>query len=318
MRSLTASGNLPVPSSDSLRGQLNCIFASADFVVPDRERRFLKFVIDESLAGRAEYLKAFTVALSVFGRDEFFNARYDPCVRIAASHLRRPLERYYLTSGATDLVLITSPTGGYAPAFAARQTERDQRSLVDQPWGVEVARSPTQRPRGEPPRRESWPVRWIVAGGLMMVFAAVVVASLATGYNAATMVSAPDGRPTIAVERFASTGRTIVSHDVLHGLTDEIIVNLAKRTELVVIDLVDTSGAKKLQPSTYVLQGSVMEGNDIRSIARLVRQADGAVVWTNGYDADIEGRSILGVETELAQSIATAVVAPFAAVARGP
>ena len=113
MRNQTVSVRETTPAPDDVRQQLVRIFSSADFILPDRGRRFLQFVVTETLEERAGYLKAFTIAQAVFARDETFDAQNDPCVRIAARQLRSALERYYLTAGARDPVLITIPSGGH-------------------------------------------------------------------------------------------------------------------------------------------------------------------------------------------------------------
>jgi adenylate cyclase len=59
-----------------------------------RTRNFLRYVTEETLAGRAERIKAYSIAMEVFGRDQTFDAQNDPVVRIEAGGLRRALERY--------------------------------------------------------------------------------------------------------------------------------------------------------------------------------------------------------------------------------
>ncbi len=83
MRNLTTSLQ-PFPAPDDIRGQLERILVSDDFIATDRGRRLLRFLVDETLAGRSQYLKAFTLAQSIFNRSEYFDAQNDPCVRIAA------------------------------------------------------------------------------------------------------------------------------------------------------------------------------------------------------------------------------------------
>src|SRR5690349_23594556 len=96
---------------------LHRVFASRDFVNSERKRRFLKFVVQETLAGRVDRIKAYTIAVDAFDRDPSFDPVSDPVVRIEAGRLRRCLEHYYLTSGAADRVRITIPKGGYVPQF---------------------------------------------------------------------------------------------------------------------------------------------------------------------------------------------------------
>ena len=90
---------------------------SPDFMVPERARRFLSYIVEESLAGRADRIKAFSIATDVLGRGSSFDGSSDPVVRIEAGRVRRALEHYYLTAGADDPIIITIPKGGYVPTF---------------------------------------------------------------------------------------------------------------------------------------------------------------------------------------------------------
>src|SRR3954451_16640802 len=83
----------------------------------ERKRRFLKYVVQEPLAGRADRIKACTIAVDVFDRDPSFDPLADPVVRIEAGRLRRCLEHCYLAEGAADRIRITIPKGGYVPQF---------------------------------------------------------------------------------------------------------------------------------------------------------------------------------------------------------
>src|SRR4051794_10670903 len=89
----------------------------------------LRYVVEEALAGRGERIKAYTVAVEVFGRDEAFDANADPAVRLEAGRLRRALERYYLVAGRADLVLIGIPKGGYVPAFTTHPRGNEGRQV---------------------------------------------------------------------------------------------------------------------------------------------------------------------------------------------
>jgi tetratricopeptide (TPR) repeat protein len=49
----------------------------------------------------------------------------------------------------------------------------------------------------------------------------------------------------------------------------------------------------------------------LRLSARLVSRTDGSIVWTSAYDAQLDRREILDVETKLASEIATAIAQPY-------
>lgn len=111
-----------VPAA-AVRAELQRILKSPHFDASERNRRFLEHVVEEALAGRAERIKAYVIATTVFGRDESFDPQLDSIVRIEAGRLRRSLERYYLTAGQHpgasqgSRVRIDIPRGGYAPVF---------------------------------------------------------------------------------------------------------------------------------------------------------------------------------------------------------
>jgi adenylate cyclase len=112
---LMADDNKPTP--ETIRVQLERILQSAEFRASDKQRKFLSFVVDETLEDRASQLKGYTIALAVYGRTEKFDPQVDPIVRVEAGRLRRALEHYYLTAGKNDPVRIKIPKGGYVPTF---------------------------------------------------------------------------------------------------------------------------------------------------------------------------------------------------------
>jgi len=105
-------------SSEAIRAQLKRILGHAEFQATDKMHDFLRFVVEETLAGRSQHIKGFTIAVEVYGRDADFDAAHDPVVRIQAGRLRRAMERYYLLSGGQDPIRIEIPKGSYVPVFS--------------------------------------------------------------------------------------------------------------------------------------------------------------------------------------------------------
>src|SRR5690242_3442758 len=99
-------------------GHLAQIAASTAFARADRLARFLKFVVEETLAGRGERLKEYCIAIEVFGRPPSYDPQIDSLVRVQASQLRGRLKQYYETEGLADTVRIEIPKGGYEPVFS--------------------------------------------------------------------------------------------------------------------------------------------------------------------------------------------------------
>ncbi len=102
---------------EAVRNQLQKIITSKSFRQGERLQRFLGFIVDESLVGRGDQLKEYPIGVDVFGKDESFDPRMDPIVRVQARRLRIRLQTYYREEGQADDIVIEMPKGGYAPTF---------------------------------------------------------------------------------------------------------------------------------------------------------------------------------------------------------
>lgn len=79
--------------------------------------RFLRHVVEASLAGDEAALKESSIGVAVFDREPTYNPKEDPVVRSEARRLREKLQRYYDREGQADTVLIHLPKGGYTAQF---------------------------------------------------------------------------------------------------------------------------------------------------------------------------------------------------------
>lgn len=102
------------------REQVGKIVSDPLFGSSSRISRFLQFIVEETLNGSSDRLKAYSIALSVFDRDHSFDPQRDSIVRVQAKRLRMQLQLYYNTTGRTDPVLIEIPKGSYVPKFSFR------------------------------------------------------------------------------------------------------------------------------------------------------------------------------------------------------
>jgi TolB-like protein len=116
------------PGKRAVRAQLERIVKSPDFDTSERSREFLRFVVEETLAGRESSISQYLIGTMVFRRGNDFDPATDPIVRMQAARVRRSLERYYLTSGAEDAVIIDIPKGAYAPVSCYREPVRNASS----------------------------------------------------------------------------------------------------------------------------------------------------------------------------------------------
>jgi len=104
----------------TVRQHVDRVLGSPTFQQVDRLKRFLTFIALEALAGRSDQLKEYVIGVQVFGKEESFDPRTDPIVRVQARRLRARLVRYYRDEGQHDEIIIELPKGGYAPVFRPR------------------------------------------------------------------------------------------------------------------------------------------------------------------------------------------------------
>ena len=105
---------------DQVRLELDRVLASDTFASAARLSRFLRYVVERTLAGEGDGLKEYAIGVEVFDRDGDYDPRIDSIVRVEAARLRTKLAEYYGGPGAADPVIIQMRKGGYAPDFAER------------------------------------------------------------------------------------------------------------------------------------------------------------------------------------------------------
>ena len=117
-------------SEHAIREHLSALLSSAAFSQVDRLKRFLRYVVEETVAGRSENLKEYSIGVEVFDREASFDPRTDPIVRVQARRLRARLSRYYEEEGRHEEMRIELPKGSYAPVFHRRGAPSLKRTVA--------------------------------------------------------------------------------------------------------------------------------------------------------------------------------------------
>jgi Tol biopolymer transport system component len=102
---------------EKIRAQLERLVVSAEFARADKMVRFLRFVVEQSLAENVEALKERQIGIEVFDRPKDWDPKLDNVVRSEARRLRGKLEAYASSSNPDETVRITIPKGGYQAEF---------------------------------------------------------------------------------------------------------------------------------------------------------------------------------------------------------
>jgi TolB-like protein len=325
------------PNAEDIRAQIQRIIRSEGFTRSERLKRFLGFTVEETLAGRGHQIKAYTIAVGVCDRDQRFDSRLDPIVRIEAGRLRRALQHHYLTVGRADPVLIDIPKGGYHPVFSWREI-------------VPVA-PPITVPAPAEHRISHWRARasalrarlrnalhgWDRGSVLRAATFATAIAVLAGAWSLfddsriASQIAAAGGPavprpaekmalvkgPAIILLPFESLSAKPEQDRFAQGLTDDLTRYLSMLADLSVYPV---SVAFPLDPQSdvrggrqgageFVIRGSVRRTFEkVRISAQLIDARTGAGLWAQTFDRVVNLENAVEVQDEIARSLVTKLV----------
>jgi len=137
----------------------------------------------------------------------------------------------------------------------------------------------------------------------------------------------PSDGPSIAVLSFINDSGDPDQDYFSSGLTDDIITELSRYAELVVIDRTSTLASDGRSPDVsdmsaaldarYILQGSVRKAGDrIRVTVQLSEALNGRIEWREDYQRDLTVSDLFGLQDELTQQVVNALAGSYGALAR--
>ncbi len=103
-----------------LQQHLKEVIEGAAFKASHRSGQFLKYIVDQAIAGHFESLKERVIGIELFGRSPSYDTGEDAIVRVTASDVRKRLLQHYGKDGATSEFRISLPLGAYVPEIARR------------------------------------------------------------------------------------------------------------------------------------------------------------------------------------------------------
>lgn len=265
------------PSPERVRAALEELLGWQGIARSPQLAELLRYVVWRTLNGEGSSIKAYSIAVDVFGRPAEFDPQSDPIVRVQARRLRTLLEQFYAGGSGTTDVQIHLPLGRYVPEFTSVE-----------PRVVETEPPPAQVPDAEPPppastRSTGQPSRFLLNAALGLVFTlvgvglTVIVINWVLPQRARAIASVPDV-PHITIGAFDNlTGETILDDDVR-----EVGVRVATALRRFEDLVVGNDG--------LVLTGTVQTVSDHFVLrAMLTDPATSSAVWTSTINAPVVG-----------------------------
>ncbi|MBO9123970.1 MULTISPECIES: hypothetical protein [unclassified Rhizobium] len=296
-----------------VKEELDRILDSPDFKSTTRRRKLLRYLVEESLAGRDKGFKGYTIATIVFGRDESFDPQSDPVVRLEARRLRHDLNSYYVSAGRNSPLRITIPKGQYAPVMewfdspSLPDGSIAHLEAVNRP-GPDTAPAPVP---GNVLGKGRFAGRSLLFLMVTLLVAAVTITAAVLDRNAATQIHGP----ALAVLPFKTSD---VSQPVLgEGFSDEVLARLSRFPDIrlylpqsALEPTVDPVEVGRRLGLTYVVDGlvqSVAGSDSVRVTVRLTEVSTRRLVWIGKYERPYASGAFLAMQDDIATSIAAAL-----------
>lgn len=294
----------PVPQREAILTALDRLLAWPEISRSPQLGKFLAYIVQRTLEGDEQAIKAYSIAVDVFGRPADFDPQADPIVRVQARRLRALLDEYYQGAGLGEVIQIHLPVGRYVPEFVA----------VPEPG--EAAQPPPA-----PPARPHWPGWNFSASWFVLALIAVSLAMTAYALNAWQRPTEPLAgavqRPTITVVEFQNLASEATPPPVVAGLAIELVTDL---------DQFGTIGTRyggggeaniavsDLPTSDYILTGIVRkEGDAVQYSAILTDSRRNSVVWSHTLAVPADEAASGPVLDAVSQSLSLVLGSP-----RGP
>lgn len=299
-QTISAASQEAIRSAASARAQLEKILASTTFHDAELLSRFLRYVVEHTLAGDGNQLKEYKLGTEVCGRSTSFDPRIDPVVRVSALRLRTKLNEYYDRYGQNDRVRIDVPKGAYVATFTPLTAAREKETVF-------ASTAAETQPRAHP-----------LPPFLLWVLGALIVTSLASYINFRHRQPSPPAaqdKVMLAVLPFVNLSGDPHQEYLSDGLTEEFIAQLGNLNpeHLGVIARTSVVGYKNTGKHVdqigrelgvqYVLEGSIRRsGSRARITAQLIQVKDQTHLWAESYDTS--DRDLLNLESEIARTAA--------------
>src|SRR5260370_26695664 len=123
--------------AEPIQQQIERIVHSEQFRSSEVLRRLLTFLSEKAIAGEADNLKEYVVAIDGLGKSSTYDPQHNSALRIQMGRLRQRSTEYYRTEGKNDPIVVDLPKGRFRLTF-------EQRSNVPT-FSQEGSPSPTPR-----------------------------------------------------------------------------------------------------------------------------------------------------------------------------
>jgi len=333
-QSMPDSGPWDQDQCIQIQQQLDQVLTNPAFAAAEQLQRLLRYLVEETLAGRGERITQTSIAIDVLGRDAKFDAATDAAARVEIKRLRSRLIEYYYDAGQADRIRFDLPKGRYTPEITI--IPEPDKTVVITAGNSIAARSYRLRGKARRQLARFLSVRGLAYTGIL----AVIAVLLLIGYQytnvegrvpfeiktdkPATAAKSPADKidhKSIAVLPFASESASNERASFLaDGLHDDLLTQLSKINDMRVISRTSVMRYKETTESipqiakelnvAMVMEGSVLRSGDrIRIHVQLIDAKTDEHLWAESYDRTLTTADIFDIQRDIAIKAATSLQA---------
>lgn len=107
-------------STAEKQGLLRKVLESRTFSKAPKRREFLRYICEQAITGRIDPVHEREIGVAVYQRNVEYDPAEDNIVRVEARNLRKQLDQFFRTEGASEPLLLRIPKGSYVPVFVKR------------------------------------------------------------------------------------------------------------------------------------------------------------------------------------------------------
>jgi tetratricopeptide (TPR) repeat protein len=262
--------------------------------------KFLNYIVRAKLRGDEASIKAYAIAVDVFGRPQTFDPQTDPIVRVQARRLRAALDEYYAGEGASSPVRISLPVGRYVPEFRLPGESRPE-SVAEAPPVAPAPPAPPIQFRRRQTRTGL--TDWMLYALVLVVGLGIIVVLAQVLMPRPARIEVPQ-EPSIGIAEFTaiSSGQGQGSTGNIAGLAIELVTDLQLFDDIkptyIQGEVPDGDGAPQ-----YVLTGIArQEAGMVQVTASLRRNGSDAALWS--YTRSVKAELLETSIDDLSQAFA--------------
>lgn len=128
------------PTEETALNIVENALSAPEFERSPRMRKLLRYLVDETVAGRGDRLKGYSIGVDVFEKPSDFDPNSDALVRVEVGRLRRILANHFSAADASISHAIEIPRGSYQVLFRSRSNNGAQprKELLARPTGPQL------------------------------------------------------------------------------------------------------------------------------------------------------------------------------------